>query len=177
MAEYAQITDSTLQTRVGARYSTEIDSFRRVGFRRLAYCLELLGPFSAILQLPVLLLTLPKREVLVFRWPLRLAVANVLLAHAEPPSIALCMGMGVKLYTAFSNNTLLISSTFQSHAVPGPRSSITKSPPFPTVELAWSGHATRVRQMEHEGRVVRPSLAFEDYVAMSLREEDRSQYL
>jgi hypothetical protein len=176
MAEYTQITDSDLQLRVRARYERETASLQRLGFRHLADCLEALGPFSAVYQLPVLLLTLPKKEVLVFPRPLRLAVACALLDHFEPPTIALCMGMGVKLYTAFTDGTLLISSTFRSQAVPGPLSAIVKSPPAPTVELACSNHQERIREMEGQGRVVERSTSFNDYVAMSRREEDRSQY-
>jgi hypothetical protein len=87
------------------------------------------------------------------------------------------MGLGVKIYTAFTDNTLLISSTFQSRALPAPTSPIGKPPPSATVELAWSDHTARVREMERTGKIVRSSTAFEDYVAMSRREEDRSQYL
>jgi len=167
MAEYTRITDPNLQMRVGARYATEITSLKRAGFRPLSDCLELLGPFSAVFQLPVLLLSLSKREVLVFPRPLRLAVANALLAHSEPPSIALCMGLGVKIYTAFTDNTLLISSTFQSRALPAPTSPIGKPPPSPTVELAWSDHRTRPRngtrrkdrEVEHRLRRLRRDVA------------------
>jgi hypothetical protein len=87
------------------------------------------------------------------------------------------MGMGVKLYTGFIDDTFLISSTFQSHADPIPKSPVTKSPPFQTIDLAWSGHRDRILEMEREGRVVRPNPSFEQYVAMSLIEEDLSQYM
>ena len=177
MAEYSRITDPSLQARAATRYTTEIASLEMIGFHHLAYSLEALGPFSALFQLPILLLALMKKEVLAFPPPLRMAVANVLLAHPDPPTIALCMGMGVKLYTGFLDETILISSTFQSHAIPAPTSAITKSQPFPTVDLAWSGHKDRIRDMERQGRVVRPSPSLEHYVALSRREEDLSQYL
>lgn len=176
VAEYTQITDPDLQMRARARYEGEIASLRGLEFRHLAYCLEVLGPFSAILQLPVLLLTLSKKEVLVFPRPLRLAVACVLLDHPEPPTIALCMGMGVKLYTAFTDGTLLISSTFRSQAVPGPISQIIKSAPSATVKDAWAVHQGHVSGLEGQGRVIEQSTTFDQYVAMSRREEHGSQY-
>ena len=163
--------------KVRARYECEIGSLHGLEFRHLAYCLETLGPFSAVFQLPVLLLALPKKEVLAFPPPLRLAVACVLLDHFEPPTIALCMGMGVKLYSAFSDGTILISSTFHSQAVPGPISPIIKSPPSATVEDAWAVHEGGVSGLEGQGRVVRPGISFNDYVEISRREEDTSQYL
>jgi hypothetical protein len=149
----------------------------RQGFRLLGYSLETLGPFSAIYQLPILLLTLPKREVLAFPAPLRLAVANVLLAREGPSTIALCMGMGVKLYTRFSDQTLLISSTFESHARPKPTSPIVKPSPSPGIEQAWRSHREAVRELEAQGKGVQPDLSFEAYVSLSQREEDLSQYL
>src|SRR5439155_14753233 len=127
MAEYTEIVDLKVQSRIRARYDPEIASLQALGFRHLAFCLEMLGPYSAVLQFPVLLLTLLKKEVLVFRSPLRLALGNVVLVHSDPPSIALCMGMGVKVFTCFSDSTILISSTFRSHAVPGPNSVIVRN--------------------------------------------------
>lgn len=176
MADYAKINDPVLQARVRARYDPALATLQRLGFRRLEDCLETLGPFSAVLQFPVLLLTVPDREVLVFRRPLRLGVANALLSHEDPASIALCMGMGVKLYASFADGTLLISSTFRSHAVPLPTSSIVKSPPSPSIEEAWSSHQQAIRRLEAEGRSPNLSPSFESYVALSHREEDLSQY-
>jgi hypothetical protein len=150
---------------------------RRQGFHLLGYSQEALGPYSAIYQLPILLLTLPKREVLAFPAPLRLAVANVLLASEGPATIALCMGMGVKLYTGFDDGTVLISSTFQSHARPKPVSPIIKPPPSPGIEQAWRSHREAVDGLVAKGKAVQLDLSFQAYVSLSRREEDLSQYL
>lgn len=176
MADYSEVTDLSLQSRVRSRYEREMTELRQQGFHHLAYTMEALGPLSAVYQLPVLLLTLPKREVLVFPPPLRLAVANVLLAREGPSTIALCMGMGVKLYTGFGDGTLVISSTFQSRAIPNPTSPIIKTPPSPRVEQAWSTHREAVRALEAQGKEVRLDLSFQAYVLLSHREEDLSQY-
>ena len=176
MAQYQQITDDGLRRKTGARYQREIAALQQLGFRSLAPCLEVLGAFSALYQFPVLLLTLPKREVLVFPWPLRLAVANALLCKADTPTIALCMGMGVKLYSAFTDGTLLISATFQSHAVPSPASAIVKSPACLTLAQAWSTHQQAVLALQGKGKAVRTGVEFEDYIAHSRLEENTSQY-
>ena len=62
--EHTEITDLNLQARVRARYRLEIMSLQALGFRPLAFCLKTMGPVSAILQLPMLLLMLAKKEVL-----------------------------------------------------------------------------------------------------------------
>jgi hypothetical protein len=177
MAEYTEITDLKRQARVRARYNREMESLQALGFRHLVFCVEALGPFSAILQLPTLLLMLPKKEVLVFPSPFRLAVANVLLVHRHPSSIALCMGMGVKIYTRFSDHSMLISSTFRSHAVPGSNSPIIRNLPSPTPEEAWTSHKKRVLEMEALGKTIANSGSLGDYVELSKREEDLSQYV
>jgi hypothetical protein len=125
---YAKINDPALQARVRSRYDQALGTLVRLGFRHLETCLESLGPFSAVLQFPMLLLTLPNREVLVFRRPLRLGVANALLSHDDPASIALCMGMGVKLYRRSPTGPADLFH-IQSHAVQ-PTSSIVKPPAF-----------------------------------------------
>ena len=176
MANYQEISDPKLDARVRARYSADIASLEELGFQFLGSCLESQGRFSAIWQFPVLLLTLPKKEILVFPRPLRLAVANALLWRKDPPTIALCMGMGVKLYSSFRDGTLLITSTFLSYAVPVPGSSIIKPAASPTINEAWATHRETVKSLEGSKGAVRDISTFGDYVTLSHQEEDRSQY-
>ena len=176
MAHYQEIADPILDARTRERYSKEMASLEKLGFRYLAGCLESQGPFSAIWQLPVLLLTLPKKEILVFPRPLRLAIANALLCRSDPPTIALCMGMGVKLYASFGDGTLLISSAFRSYAVPRPGSTIIKPAPSLTIEDAWRNHVATVKSLESARGAVRDVRTFAGYVVLSRQEEDRSQY-
>jgi len=176
MTEYAEITDSRLQSRVRSRYEVEIAALEGLGFRQLAFKLEARGPFSAVLWLPLLPLMRQAREVLVFPFPLRLALANVLYVHGEPPSIACCMGMGVKLYTNFSDHSLLISSTLPSHAdfQDSNRHSnlqIVRTPPCKTPQEAWLAHKRRTSEMQARGNKVGSTSSFADYVAISEREE------
>jgi len=176
MADYQEISDPKLEARVRTRYSREIASLEGLGFQVLPSCLESQGRFSAIWQFPVLLLTLPKKEILVFPRPLRLAVANALLWRKDPPTIALCMGMGVKLYSSFRDGTLLITPTFQSYAVPVPGSSIIKPAASSTINEAWAAHRETVKNLEASKGGVREISTFGDYVALSHQEEDRSLY-
>jgi hypothetical protein len=176
MADYQAIADHRLEAKVRERYSREVASLEAQGFRYLASCLESQGRFSALWQFPVLLLTLPKKEILVFPPPLRLAVANALLWRNDPPAIALCMGMGVKLYSSFGDGTLLITSTFQSRAVPIPGSSIIKPPGSANIDEAWAAHVASVKNLEESKGAARNLSSFEDYVRLSHQEEDRSQY-
>jgi hypothetical protein len=176
MAEYTPIFDPQLQERVRTRYSSDIYSLKNLGFRMLGYCLESLGPFSAIWQSPILLLAWPKKEIIVFRSPLRLGVATPILTHTDPPSLALCMGLGVKIYASFSDGTLLISSNFQSLAVPRVESRIVKPLAFSTIDGAWLAHTNQVAKIQTGGATIRPIHTFDDYVAISKVEEDRSQY-
>lgn len=176
MGEHVLINDPKLQSRVRSRYEGEMASLQRLGFQILGYLLETEGPFSAILQLPMLLFMLPNREVLTFPRPLRLAVGTALLRHSDPSTIALCMGKGVKLYTLFDDQTILISSTFQSYAIPRPTSKIIRLFPSPSIETAWPAHREFVRKLEAQARQVHPTVTFDEFVELSQREEDLSQY-
>lgn len=176
MAEYSQITDPKLQARLDTRYAKEVAQLKQFGFRPLAYCLEDLGPYSALKQLPVVLLAFFKGEVLKIQKPFRLGSANMLLTITNPPAIALCMGLGVKFYSLFSDGLLMISSDFQSHAVPHLRSKIVRLPPQPTLEQTWIEHKTQVLKRAAEVELASDRLTFEDYVEMSTLEEDLSQY-
>ncbi len=172
MAEYSQIIDNILQSRVRNRYQSEIASLQDLGFRHLAYCLEVLSPYSAILQFPLIPLALLKKEVLHFLRPFRLASANVLLSNENPPSIALCMGMGIKFYSAFSDGTLLISYNFKRRAMPRKDSKIIRLPSSSTLEKTWTEHKGRALRMALEVSPISESMSFDDYVRMSTREEE-----
>lgn len=176
MAQYSEILDPNLQARVRNRYRSEIASLETLGFRHLACTLEALGNYSAILNFPILLLTLG-REVIVIQRPLRLAVANELLSNSNPPAIALCMGMGVKFYTAFSDKTLLISSDFNTYAKPHHFSTIMRLSPFPSIQDAWQAHREHVSAKVEQGVPCEAGASFRRYVEMSIQEEDLSQYM
>lgn len=177
MTKYTEITDARLKSRVRARYSGEIAVLQAQGFHELACRLESRGPFSAVWHLPILALMRQAKEVLVFPFPLRLALANVLLVHSQPPAIAGCMGMGVKFFTNFSDHSLLISSTLRSHlalqnvALPEPNLQIIRLPPRLTPQEAWLSHKQRVEEMEARGKTIDRTSSFADYVEISRREE------
>lgn len=177
MTKYSEITDTRLQTRVRTRYAAEIAALQELGFRCLTFKQEARGPFSALLYLPLLPLMIRAKEVLVFPFPLRLAVANILFIHSDPPSIACCMGLGVKFYTNFSEGCLLISSTLTSHvalqdpALQNAASKILRTPPVSTVHQAWLSHKSRVTELEGIGKKLGSTGSFADYIDISNREE------
>ncbi len=176
MIDHAPITDPELQARVRQRYESEMASLQGLGFRVLGFALEREGPFSAILQLPALFLMLVNHEFLTLPAPLRIGVATPLLIRSDPSTVALCMGKGLKLYTRFSDGTILISSTFYSFAVPKPTSKIIKPPPSPTIEAAWRSHQEQVGQLGSGARQVQPITTYAGFVELSRLEEDLSQY-
>lgn len=175
MADYTQITNTDQQKRIRARYRHQISSLEALGFQHLAYCLEALGPYSVLLNLPVLLLAFNK-EVIVFLRPLRLAVGNALLFHADPSTISLCMGLGVKLYSYLPNGTILISSDFHTQARPRPGAHVVRLSPFPSIEATWRAHRDRVASAYEQRPAAPESPSFHQYVGMSRREEELSQY-
>jgi hypothetical protein len=109
----------------------------------------------------------------VFPFPLRLAAAHVLLVHSGPPAIASCMGMGIKFLTNFSDRSLLISSTLQSHsalqrlAVQSPNLRVVRTPPCRAPEEAWLSHQRGTADMEAQGKTIRNTTSFADYVDIS----------
>jgi len=177
MTEYTEIMDPKLQGRLCKRYSGEIAILHALGFKTLAYKLETLEPFSAVSRLLIVLLMRTQGEVLTFPFPLRLACGHPLLVHSEPSSIADCMGMGVKFYTNFSDHSLLISSTLQSHialqsdVVRTSNLQIVRNYPSRTPEEAWVSHKRRTKEMEAQGKTICNTSTFADYVDISKREE------
>lgn len=182
MTKEIEITNPSLRARVRARYSTEIASLEALAFRCLTFKLETGTPFSLLSYLPELPLMLRAKEILIFPFPLRLSAVSVLCVHAEPSTIASCMGLGVKFFTNFAEGSLLISSTLVSHvvlqdpALQNPTSQIIRNPPRETVNDAWALHRSRVAELEALGKKVRTTNSFADYVEVSEREEADLRY-
>ena len=161
--EYTEIADPSVQSRVRTRHASKIAPLQTLGFHHFAFCLELLPPYSAISKFPLVLMTFGK-EVLVFPKPARLGIANILLSHSSPSSIASITGLGIKFYSVFSDGTLLISSNYRSPLVPSPNSRIIKNPHCQTTEEAWLAHKQKAAELGAQGLTLRSLSSFADYV-------------
>jgi Zn-dependent protease len=161
--EYTEITDPNVESRVRARHASKITSLQNLGFQHFAFCLESLPPYSAISKFPLVLLILPK-EVVIFPKSARLGVANILLSHSSPSSIASITGLGIKFYSVFLDGTLLVSSSYRSPLVPGPNSRIIKNPDCQTAEDAWLTHKQKAAELEGHGLTLRNLCSFTDYI-------------
>lgn len=169
--DYILATDPDVHSRIHVRYSRDIESLTKLGFRHLCYYMEQLQPFSAVFQLPMLLLMFLHREVLTIQSPLRIAPGFVLLYQTDPPTIALPMGMGIKLYTGFTEGSILITCTFSNMGAPSPSPYIRRIETTKGLNEAWQIHQSNVREVEGNGKVVLPQVTFNSYVDMSRREE------
>lgn len=161
--EYTEITDPNVQSRVRTLHASKIASLQALGFQHFAFCLECLPPFSAISRFPLVLM-LFRKEVLVFPKPARFGVANILLSHSSPSSIASITALGIKFYSVFSDGTLLVSSSYHSPLVPGPDSRIIKNRDCQTAEEAWLAHRQKAAELEARGFTLRNLSSFADYV-------------
>lgn len=163
--EYTEITDPNIQSRVRARHLSKITSLQALGFQHFAFRLEVLPPYSAITRFPLTLtLVLLGKEVLIFPNPGRLGIANILLAHSNPSSIAEITGLGVKIYSLLSDGTLLISTSYHSPLVPSPNAPIIKNPPCQSAEEAWLSHKLKAEDLTAQGLTLRRLSSFADYL-------------
>ena len=168
--EYILATDPDFHSRVRARYVRDIESLTKLGFRHLCFYMEQLKAFSVIFRLPMLLLMLAHREVITIESPLRISPGFVLLYHTDPPTIAL--PMGIKLYTGFTEGSILITCTFSNSGLPSPNPYIRRIETTKRLDEAWRIHQSNVREVEGNGKFVLPQVSFNSYVDMSRQEEE-----
>jgi hypothetical protein len=174
---YSEVTEPDFQARIRARYGADIQSLSALGFDPLCYYREQLGALSALFQIPALLQMLLKKEVIVVEGPLRLGVACALLAHTTPATIAVPMARGIKLYSDFTEGSLLVSCTFISHRASHPGSRIMQITSQAGIEDLWRLHQERIRQLQSEGKILQTRVSFEHYVQMSQNEDRSTQYV
>jgi len=176
MATYTEITNKEIQTRLDKRYAKETNALQDLGFYRLAYCQEDHGPYSALKHSLAALLAMRKKEVLLVTWPFRLSLANILMAAEGPPTIALCMGLGVKFYSSFYDGTVMISSDFSSRSVPQIGSKFIRLPSQGNLTDTWTEHQARALAISEEMEFLSEKMTFGDYVLMSTFEEQAVQF-
>ena len=176
MATYTEITNKGIQARLDKRYAEASNALQYLGFNHLAYCQEDHGPYSALKHSLAALLAMHKKEILLINWPFRLSLANVLMAAESPPTIALCMGLGVKFYTSFYDGTVMISSDFSSRSVPQIGSKIIRLPSQGNLTDTWKEHKTKALAIAEEMEFLSERMTFGDYVLMSSFEEQAVQF-
>ena len=176
MATYTEITNKGIQTRLDKRYANQTNALKDLGFTHLAYCQEDHGPYSALKHSLAALYAMSKKEVLLVSWPFRLSLANVLMAAEHPPTIALCMGLGVKFYTSFHDGTVMISSDFRTRSVPQIGSNIIRLPSQGNLIDTWAEHQAKALAMSEDMEFLSERMTFGDYVLMSSFEEQAVQF-
>jgi hypothetical protein len=91
------------------------------------------------------------------------------------------MAMGVKFFTNFSDQTLVISSTLRSHValqnlvVPQSGLRVIRTAPQPTIEEAWAVHRQEIVALEAQGKAICNTSSFADYARISERETEDLQ--
>jgi hypothetical protein len=161
-----------IEHRVRARYADQVHALSELGFQDLCCYSELLGDYSLLNSLPTVIFMRIRREVLYRRPRLQAAASFLLLRHTDPETIALPMGMGVKLYSGFSDGTLVITANFVSMAVPHANAGVRKQSEDMSIETAWRRHQERVATFTTQGTLLSAD-SFAVFVRMS-RHEDAS---
>ncbi len=169
---YQITTQFELIDKVRARYSSDLDQLKDLGFEELCFYTERLFPFSFLVLFPIFLLMRSKREVIHIQNPLRITASYPLLVASTDATCALVMGLGIKFYTPFSDGTGLISANFPTDEIQDRREKLYKYAIPQPLAAAWQFHRDRLQMFRAQGRAVREWVGFEGYVELSRREED-----
>ena len=169
--EYRQDFLPELTNRARTRFADETSRLRVLGFSEFGCYTELLPNFSLLTHLLIFLLAKFNREIIRVESPLRLAMSQPLLVHHEQLTYALVFGMGVKFYSLFSDGTGLISANFPSRPIQDMQRKLYKSAAPRSLEECWQAHQREIESFQQMGRQLNDRIAFENYVAISKREE------
>jgi hypothetical protein len=170
IATFLRDVPEATQKRVRERYADDIQQLSTAGFSEYDFYSELLRPYSLIRDFPMLVLMRLKREVISRHPGLRAAGSYMLMRHDSPPTIALPMGMGLKLYTGFTDRFIVVSASFRSYAIPENNPLVQKHGDDVSIEEAWHLHRRRADGNLALGRTFREA-SYEHFVEMSALEE------
>jgi hypothetical protein len=164
---------------VRVRYGDDLRRLSVLGSSEFIFYSEVLKARAS--HFAMLALMLLRREVVFRHEGLRMGASYLLMRHDAPFTVALPMGMGVKLYTPYTDGSLLIATTFPSEALPLTGGNVEKHADNTSIETAWRDHRGRVESALTEGKTTRRVSSFDEFVELSLQEEavlaERFSYL
>lgn len=168
---YELTTDFDIIDKVRTRYATEMVALKQLGFTELCFYSESIFPFSAVVLFPAWWLMRQHKEVRRLQWPLRISASYPLLVSHSHATTALVMGLGVKFYTLFADNSGLITANFNSRSGRDLDGTLVKYAAPGSIEEIWQQHCERIAELQALGRQLRLPTTFEDYVTLSQRED------
>jgi len=169
LVAYASDVPPAVQRRVRRRYAADFRQLASLGFADFIYYSEIMK--ARPMSVAMLVLMVLRREVVFRHEGLRFGASYLLMQHDGPFAVALPMGMGVKFYTAFTDGSLLIASSFPSEAIPYDGRSVQKYTDNTSLEAAWHAHCVRVEDAVSAGKTTRRVTTFDEFVELSLQEE------
>jgi hypothetical protein len=167
---YIEERSHDVQVKVRARFRGDIDALAALGFRELTFYGEQFGLFSSVFSVPMWLMMLAKREVMRLTRGLQVNASFILMQHNNPATVSVPLALGVKMYTGFTDGTLLVSTNFPS-CVPDEAGTVMRASAKAAIADSWAGHQQRVRTLEAHGKQIRSPIGFEYYVEISRQEE------
>ena len=154
MIHYQEIHKDKVEYELQQRYKDELHQLHQLGFDELHHTREVSFPFSVIPLFYVYPLLKSSREVFRIVFPLRYVLLNPLVLNREYDSYALISGIGIKIATLFTDETLLYSANYPTPTIVKPERKIyrygthvTKAP----IEKTWIEHQQHIFDLEASG--------------------------
>jgi hypothetical protein len=168
--EFAPVSSAKTEERVRKRYCSEIAELAELGFEYRCCYGEAFPLARLVFILPavlMLLMCLDRRPLRIHGGTKIMACYPLLISRDKTTYANPCL-TGVKLYTAFTDGTFLVSATAKLEEVAGPP--MTKWCGAASMTELCAGHRLRVQTFESAGKRVDRQACFPAYAGLLERE-------
>jgi len=172
---YQQTTDKGIIDQVRNKHWLDINELKLLKFEEFCFfgeTVKALGFSPLGLKGFLGILIALFKEVTRVESNLNVHVYNVVLASREYATYAAPFGLGVKLYTSFTDGTCIISATFETPAINDKQEKIYKFAAPRSVEATWKHHQAWVDKLIMEGKQKADDLSFANFLQMSQKEDN-----
>jgi hypothetical protein len=168
--EHVRIEASDLQAKIRRSYAAELAELEEIGFNYLFTD----GETFSLLRFPLILPALTAfgmwraGEILTLYGGTRIMNGTAVLASKDQTTFANPSKLGVKMFTAFQDGSLLLSKNYVDETTPPP--GVMKYGRSATIGETWISHQWRVQALQVEGKVALCDVGFAAYTKVSDQE-------
>ena len=165
LTSYKLTYDKDIIDELRKRFTSEIVTIEKEGFKFSSVHQEITYPFSVLISFPVYIAMLMGGEIIQIQSPLRIASFHIMFASQTHATYTYIYGLGCKFYTNFTDGTWLVSNTHLK--IKDKTVIILESDAgVSSTDKIWERHQEKISELEAKGKHLNHHISFDTWLKL-----------